>query len=232
VLKQEVERRCWGINLTKTVLLINYYDTLTPAKLTAQATEIDMLLPYADANGRRIPVETDGTVFLGTPTRAERDDRYCSGTLGARGRHAQPPTPAGWSAPLPCLPVSQTCYRTTKLEGFIDDHNERPRRIVELSHRDAITNSALLSHNINKMLAMALLKWSCNSRDVHLIFINGVGQRSCGKRLCGKFAIKGIVTLPPHTTTVADGTVTTNYMPAQPDSVYSHGYNLSYAHAA
>jgi hypothetical protein len=65
------------------VLLINCYDTLTPAELTAQATEIDTLLPYADANGRRIPVETDGMVFLGTPAGAERDDRYCSDTLGA-----------------------------------------------------------------------------------------------------------------------------------------------------
>jgi hypothetical protein len=61
------------------------------------------------------------------------------------------------------LPVGQACYPTTKLEGFIDDHDERLRRIVELSHRDASTNSALLAHN--KMLAMALLKWSCKSRD-------------------------------------------------------------------
>ena len=45
-------------------------------------------------------------------------------------------------------------------------------------------------------------------------------------------AIEGIVTLPPHTTTAADGTVTTNYMHAQPDSVYPHGFNLSYAQAA
>jgi hypothetical protein len=45
-------------------------------------------------------------------------------------------------------------------------------------------------------------------------------------------AIEGIVTLPPHTTTAADGTVTTNYMYAQPDSVYPHGFNLSYAQVA
>jgi hypothetical protein len=44
--------------------------------------------------------------------------------------------------------------------------------------------------------------------------------------------VLGIVTLPPHTTTPVDGTVTSNYMHAQLDSVYPHGFNLSYAQAA
>jgi hypothetical protein len=45
-------------------------------------------------------------------------------------------------------------------------------------------------------------------------------------------AIEGIVMLLPHATTAADGTVKTNYMHAQPDSVYPHGFNLSYAQVA
>jgi hypothetical protein len=41
-------------------------------------------------------------------------------------------------------------------------------------------------------------------------------------------AIEGVVTLPPHTTTAADGTVTNNYMYAQPDSFDPRGFTRSY----
>ena len=123
-------------------------------------------------------------------------------------------------------------YRETTVEGFIDDHDIRLRRTVQLAQRDGRSCSELTA--LSKMFAIVILRFSCNSRDVHLI-------RRLPKRIVAeaaarhdrgiKFAwaaINGHAILPPETVTDDDGTIRRVYLHEQPQDSYPEHYDLSY----
>ena len=213
--KAAVEERGWKINLTKTVLGAAFYADIDPDAKTALDEELRVLLDPLDPE-RKIPIVWDGMVFLGTPSGAERNG---PNTRPRADRHA--PMPAGG-----------TYYRETTVEGFIDDHDIRLRRTVQLAQRDGRSCSELTA--LSKMFAIVILRFSCNSRDVHLI-------RRLPKRIIAeaaarhdrgiKFAwaaINGHAILPPETVTDDDGTIRRVYLHEQPQDSYPEHYDLSY----
>ena len=213
--KAAVEERGWKINLTKTVLGAAFYADIDPDAKTALDEELRVLLDPLDPE-RKIPIVWDGMVFLGTPSGAERNG---PNTRPRADRHAP-------------MPASGTYYRETTVEGFIDDHDIRLRRTVQLAQRDGRSCSELTA--LSKMFAIVILRFSCNSRDVHLI-------RRLPKRIVAeaaarhdrgiKFAwaaINGHAILPPETVTDDDGTIRRVYLHEQPQDSYPEHYDLSY----
>ena len=58
-------------------------------------------------------------------------------------------------------------YRVGKLKAMVDAHDDRLRSVVRLSRRSGTRHSS--TQRISVQLAQLLLRWCCNTRDVHLL---------------------------------------------------------------
>ena len=58
-------------------------------------------------------------------------------------------------------------YRVRKLRAMVDAHDDRLRSVVRLSRRSGTRGSS--TQRISVQLAQLLLRWCCNTRNVHLL---------------------------------------------------------------
>ena len=84
-------------------------------------------------------VQSDGQVLLGTPLGVDSADIH----------------------------VGSAQYRVRKLRDMIDAHDDRLRGVVQLARRAGLTGSS--TQRISVQLSQLLLRWCCNTRNVHLL---------------------------------------------------------------